>query len=316
MRDRGVEPLTFSTSMRCSTTELITQGIFDLKTKLTLQVLKKNLFSVKYTKIHKPNMLKHQTKNNIHYTEINPEARNILVLLHGWNTVGATSWENFLDCFRDKNIRIIAPDMPGFNRSKEPDKIWLVKDYSVWLNQFLDDLQIQEKVYLMGHSFGGAIASQFAVDYANKLKKIILVAPAIIREKTFETQKKLDLIQKISKFFKRIFEFSIFSIFYKPVRKVWYKIIGSPDYNKTTPKMAKIMQAVIQDDKQETVKKIKLPVLICWGTNDNYTPYSQSQKIKKLIQNSKLVTFHGINHGIHLHSTKELADTVFEFLKN
>ena len=255
-------------------------------------------------------ILSHQTKN-IFYREINPKADKVLVLLHGWNTTGSQSWEVFLKEFENQNVRIIAPDMPGFgDKSKQPGQIWLAKDYANWLNNFLEEIKIQQKIFLMGHSFGGAVASNFTSNFKEKVEKLILVAPAIVRDK----KQNLTKIQKITKFGKKIFKLPIISSFYKISRKIWYKLIGSPDYHKTSGIMSKIMQKVIKDDQKEIVKKIQAQTLLCWGTLDTYTPYNEVKIVQNLIPNCQLETFNEINHGIHLHATKKLAKLVTDFI--
>lgn len=255
-------------------------------------------------------------KNKIYYTQFNKHSSKTLVLLHGWNTAGSGSWEGFLDILKTKNIRIIAPDMPGFNRSSEPDKNWITKDYALWLKDFLDDLKINTKIYLAGHSFGGAIASNFTANFPEKVEKLVLIAPAIIRNNSQLEKQRLTKIQRVTKVFKKIFKLPPFCLFHNLAKKVWYKLISSPDYNQNSPKMKEIMKLVLKDDQQKMAKNISVKTLLCWGTEDTYTPYSQAKKVEQLIKNSKLITFHGINHGLHLHSKEKLAQEIIKFIEN
>lgn len=237
------------------------------------------------------------------------KAKQKLLLLHGWNTIGAASWENFILSFQKdvekQNIQIIAPDMPGFGQSQEPESVWKVQNYVGFVRDFCDSLNLgSQELSLIGHSFGGAILSQFASENTNKLRKLILVAPAIIR---YQKTRKQILIEKFTKFGKKL-------VSSQSLKKAWYKLIGSPDYQKTSERMAEIMKIVIREDLQATLKKINLPTLILWGSEDKYTLFNQAEIVHSQILGSKLVVFDGVNHGIHLNSVDRLSSEVKNFL--
>ncbi len=70
---------------------------------------------------------------------------------------------------------VITFDMPGIGNS--PDPVW---PYRPWMmarvaNQILDDLGYAE-VDVMGISWGGAMAQQFAVQYGKRTNRLVLIA--------------------------------------------------------------------------------------------------------------------------------------------
>ncbi len=74
------------------------------------------------------------------------------------------------------NRDIITFDMPGIGGS--PDPVW---PYRPWMmarvaNQILDDLGFSGEVDVMGISWGGAMAQQFALQYQKRTQKLVLVA--------------------------------------------------------------------------------------------------------------------------------------------
>jgi pimeloyl-ACP methyl ester carboxylesterase len=50
-------------------------------------------------------------------------------------------------------------------------------DYAEWLREVFDGLNI-EKAHLLGHSYGGWLALNMALAYPERLRKIVLLAPA------------------------------------------------------------------------------------------------------------------------------------------
>jgi len=253
------------------------------------------------------------------YREINPEAKKTLILLHGWNTVGSGSWRSFLELFENSQFHVLAPDLPGFAKTPVPPKIWLAQDYAIWLQQFLQKYSSLtgknlNNFYLMGHSFGGGIATIFT-SQNNSVQKLILASPAIVRKpKTQNLRKK----QKITKFGKKVFNLPIFNLFFELAKKIWYKLLKSEDYYKSKPIMKQILAKVVRDDLQNYLTQIQISTLAIWGDLDQMTPISDLNLIEQKID-SKLFQkeiYEGINHGLHLHATENLAESVKDFLQD
>jgi 2-hydroxymuconate-semialdehyde hydrolase len=72
---------------------------------------------------------------------------------------------------------VIAPDMVGYGESDKPAMVYDRPFFASWLLHFLDALGL-EKPALLGHSQGGAVALQFAMEHPERLERLILVCPA------------------------------------------------------------------------------------------------------------------------------------------
>ncbi len=71
----------------------------------------------------------------------------------------------------------IALDLPCFGRSCKPETDHRISTYAKYLEEFVNALGLKE-FHLVGHSLGGAIAVQYALDFPKKVKKLVLVDPA------------------------------------------------------------------------------------------------------------------------------------------
>jgi 2-hydroxy-6-oxonona-2,4-dienedioate hydrolase len=99
-----------------------------------------------------------------------------LVILHG---IGPSSerWAPVIPTF-SKYFRVIVPDIVGFGKSEKPvDTYYRMRFFVDFLQAFLEKLHI-ERCVLIGHSFGGYLATEFAIEHREKIVKLILVAPA------------------------------------------------------------------------------------------------------------------------------------------
>ena len=93
-----------------------------------------------------------------------------LVLVHGF--LGSSEmWELQINFFKNY-FRVIAPDLPGFGKSKEVKSHNSIQSIANLLLNFLEEKKI-DKFYLLGHSMGGMIVQEMAKKSGNKISKLI-----------------------------------------------------------------------------------------------------------------------------------------------
>lgn len=97
-----------------------------------------------------------------------------ILLLHGFPEFWY-SWHKIIPLLSNK-FKIVAPDMRGYNLSTKPPKVIdytpekLVEDIAGLINSLGN-----EKVILVGHDWGGAIAWLTASKYPNLIEKLIIL---------------------------------------------------------------------------------------------------------------------------------------------
>ena len=81
-------------------------------------------------------------------------------------------------CIHDlaRHYTVIAPDLLGHGVSAKPRADYSVGGYANGMRDLLTVLNI-DKVTVVGHSFGGGIAMQFAYQFPERTERMILVAP-------------------------------------------------------------------------------------------------------------------------------------------
>jgi pimeloyl-ACP methyl ester carboxylesterase len=99
-----------------------------------------------------------------------------LVLLHGMH-LSATMWFSNVAAL-SRHYRIYAVDtIGGVGRSVGVHPLKSRADLSSWLNEVLDGLAIAQP-HILGHSYGGWLALNFALSAPERIKRLILLAPA------------------------------------------------------------------------------------------------------------------------------------------
>ncbi|HKV57651.1 MAG TPA: alpha/beta fold hydrolase, partial [Ktedonobacteraceae bacterium] len=102
------------------------------------------------------------------------DAKVTLVMVHGYGG-GVTQWLYQLQLF-GQTMRVIAPDMRGHGLSDDPPELpctmnELVDD----LELTLDRLNVARPFYLLAHSFGGAIATEYILRHPDDVRGLVLI---------------------------------------------------------------------------------------------------------------------------------------------
>ena len=97
-----------------------------------------------------------------------------LLLLHGLGC-DHTTWLPVLAALA-RRYTVVAPDLLGHGSSAKPRADYSVGGYANGMRDLLTVLGI-DKVTVVGHSFGGGVAMQFAYQFPERTERLVLVAP-------------------------------------------------------------------------------------------------------------------------------------------
>jgi pimeloyl-ACP methyl ester carboxylesterase len=97
----------------------------------------------------------------------------VLLLLHGL-ACDHTTWDPVIDRLA-RRYTVIAPDLLGHGQSDKPRADYSLGGYANGMRDLLTILGI-DKVTVVGHSFGGGVAMQFAYQYPERTERLVLVA--------------------------------------------------------------------------------------------------------------------------------------------
>lgn len=96
----------------------------------------------------------------------------VLLLLHGLGC-DHTTWAPVIDSLA-RRYTVIAPDLLGHGESDKPRADYSVGGYANGMRDLLTVLGI-DRVSVVGHSFGGGVAMQFAYQFPERTERLILV---------------------------------------------------------------------------------------------------------------------------------------------
>jgi len=225
------------------------------------------------------------------------------LILHGWGS-NSERWAEIAEKISAKGLRVIVPDLPGFGKSEPLPMPWNTNKYIDWIEKFVKELGLQE-YYLLGHSFGGALASKMAVKHVQDVKKLFLVAAAVVRKKTA----KKSFSAKLAKIVKLFYFIPYYSFFRKAVYKF---IIRKSDYVYVEGIMKQTYLNVVGEDVSFHLPFIRVPTIIIWGDKDESTPIQEGYFIEKQIKKSKIIVIPGAGHDLNRKQPEIVVEKVLE----
>lgn len=229
-----------------------------------------------------------------------------LLILHGWGS-RSDNWQKVGEMLVKNGLKVIIPDLPGFGESEKPPKAWNLDDYCDFIEEFIKALNL-EKFYLLGHSFGGALAVKCSLKFPEKIDKLFLVSAACFRRKALR-KKIFYVIAKILKIFS-------FLPFYPRFRKGFYKfIVRKTDYPYAEGTMKDIYLKIIKQDLSDVLPRVQIPTIIIWGEKDKVKRIKEARLINEKIKNSKLEIIPDIGHDINLKAPEKLSEIIIKFLR-
>jgi pimeloyl-ACP methyl ester carboxylesterase len=227
-----------------------------------------------------------------------------IVLLHG-TSASLHTWEGWVAVLQTKR-RVISLDLPGFGLTGPfPDGDYRMSHYSAFLGHVLDQLQVPRAV-VAGNSFGGQLAWQFALDYPQRVERLVLVdAAGYPRNATsmpigFRLAQIPALAPLMANLLPRqMIESSIRNVYGDP-DKVSDELIDR--YYQLTLRAGNreaLIQRFIQSEAGQNyhrIAELKVPTLILWGGRDQLIPTVNAERFKRDIKGSRLVMFDDLGH--------------------
>jgi len=197
--------------------------------------------------------------------------------------------------FHDVDVQTI--DLPGFGSEPLVSPEWGIPEYAKWAQSKVESLK-SKKVILVGHSFGGRIATYIASLNPEWLAQLILIgAPCL-----YMPSQKVRLLKRIAKVVKML------GLTSNPLS------LNSELTEADKKDMGEIYRRVVSYDQTEELKKIHIRTLILQGSADTYPSEEVCSAMHRLVQDSQYKVLPGVGHNIHLENPTLLYGIVRKFI--
>lgn len=237
-----------------------------------------------------------------------------LVLLHGWG-LNSQVWEGILAPL-SSHFKILLIDLPGYGRSQGYDPLSLDEMAQI-IAQSIPDASI-----VVGWSLGGLVATRLALDFPEKVQKLVCVAssPCFTQQQDWagiSDEVLTNFQQQLTTAFQRTIE-----------RFIALQTLGSPQASQNTKELKKAIlsqpQANLQvlnqglhilqtTDLRGELAKLSLPVLRIYGALDSLIPRRSIPSANEVWPNSQSVIIQHAAHAPFISHPEEFCQQLIAF---
>ena len=247
----------------------------------------------------------------------------ILIMGHG---AGHSGWRFHARAFKS-HYRVITFDNRGIGKTGGRGDHYTIQTIADNTASLMDHLGI-DKAHVLGASLGGMIAQEIAINYPQRVMKLILVSttpggwevsethPEVLRVMGVKDSpdeadfRSVDIGKWISVMISLSFNKKLYRMFLTPVARVYMKSVAGVEG------IIGQLEASPEYDTRDRLHLITAPTLVMAGTEDRLIPLRHSEEITSRIPNAKLVKVEGGSHAFLVEMRARFRQEVLDFLRD
>jgi pimeloyl-ACP methyl ester carboxylesterase len=260
----------------------------------------------------------------VHYQEFGEISNPTLILIHGY-TASLYVWKTVAPMLADEGFHVVAVDLLGFGYSEKPS--WF--DYAITsqariVARLMNLLGIG-RATIIGSSYGGAVAATLALDYTERVEKLVLIDTVCNDTLKNHPVLKLASIPGVGE---ALAPFLIDSRTYQRHRMRGTLSPANHDLI-TDERVEGILRPLTAADAHHSLLAtsrnwhadrieqdaylINQPTLIIWGEDDRVIPVDDGYKLHESILNSRFVILRDCGHVPQEEKSDLFTELVSEF---
>lgn len=248
--------------------------------------------------------------------------REVVCLLNGL-AMHTGAWHGFLPRLQP-DYDVLLWDYPGQGRSTTADVPYSLERFAFYLSRILDELGVS-RIHLMGISYGGFVALEFARQFQSRLHTLLLSGIILSHETLFEMYEALSLR----------FYHGDDAMFEQYTHYMYEKIFGEAFVAAAGASLDKMRQAFHERYKDRRTALIRMteaqdpffagldarlpeyrsiltPALVVAGDEDRVMSPKVQRKIASILPNSRFELIVGAGHVVYL----EMPDRFFGLMRS
>jgi 3-oxoadipate enol-lactonase len=237
------------------------------------------------------------------------DGEKAVVLIHGnW---ASSRWFEKVLATLPPDVRAIAPDLRGSGDTDKPDGPWSMYDLAEDVYQLTEVLGVS-RFTVVGHSLGGSVALQLAVDHPKAVERLVLInaAPANglgldaakIAQVAWLTQH-LDVARQ-----------ALGSMMPTAPQDELYQAILEDAVTKSVGAVVRNTEALESMNLVGAAAQLQTPALIIHGALDPLVNREVAERCHMQIAGSVLEEWEGIGHSAPVEAPERLVKRLIEFM--
>jgi len=227
-----------------------------------------------------------------------------VVWLHGWARTGRDFADAADELARD-GVASVALDLPGFGSSPLPTVAGGARLYAQLLAPALATMS-ERPLVLVGHSFGGTVATVLAADHPELVRALILVgSPLLRRTSVVSPPWRFRLTRWLH----------AKGVVGEGTMEAARQRYGSTDYKNASGRLREVLVASVNESYEEELQRVRVPVVMVWGELDDDVPVDVARRAGALLPTPPtLHVLSGVGHLVPTLDPRALVASAREAL--
>lgn len=263
----------------------------------------------------------------VHYQEFGDPSKPSLVLIHGY-TASVYVWKTAAPMLAEAGFHVVALDLLGFGYSEKPSSFdYSIRSQARMVSRFMNRLGIG-RATVVGSSYGGAIAATVALDYPERVEKLVLIDSVINDEVKNHPILRLVAFRGVGEviapfladsriFLRQKMQGTIAKANHHLITKERIESVRRPLSNREGHRsLVATSRAWDANHIERDVHLIDAPTLIIWGDQDTVIPIRNGYKLHQEMINSRFVILKDCGHVPQEEKSEIFVGLVSEFCRD
>jgi len=218
--------------------------------------------------------------------------------------------------FLGRSYRTYALDFWGFGESGKKRETYAVQDFVGLVNQFMEQLGISQAP-LVGHSMGGTVSLAMAIQYPQRVRKVVVVGSPIVGSSLAFPLKLAGYKGIAFLLFNMMWAFRLTMRIVDPFicRDPRFPDMMDKDLSRLTVESFLLSIASLRrTDLRPKLNEIKIPVMGIYGDRDNIVHPRQWQPLQEGVPHAKIIRWEKAQHFVMLDKPQDFMESLKSFL--
>lgn len=250
-----------------------------------------------------------------------------VILIHGLGENGLRDWLRVIPAL-EEHYHVLAFDLPGFGHSEKPGGRYSPQRYAE-LVHWLVEQSGQDRVHLVGHSMGGAIALRYAANHPEQVDRLALASVAGVLQRTAFMKHTAELpldesransqavkraTSQVKSWGDRLVEVASTTlpdptVILKYSNTAWKALLSDrPNINAAL--------SLIEENYSSAIAGLNTPTLILWGTEDRVAPPRTGKMLAGRLRHADLHLIEQAGHPIIRSHFETFNERLLSFLSS
>jgi pimeloyl-ACP methyl ester carboxylesterase len=223
-----------------------------------------------------------------------------VVWLHGWGRK-SEDFARAASALAEKGVTSVALDLPGFGASPPPVVAGGARHYSELVLPALAEIS-KEPLVIVGHSFGGTVATVLASSHPELVHGLVLSGAPLVRAMT---------TRKSSWRYRLVRALNARGLISDQRIEAARQKYGSTDYRVASGVMRQVLVASVNESYDAELANLSVPVTMVWGENDHDVPVDVARRAAALLTSvHDLRVLDDVGHFVPLEAPGALVNAV------